>query len=110
MAKEAIELSLEHRLARGEELPSDEAGPHAARHGGRSGRGMSRRLPALKARDVIRALEKAGFVVVRIKGSHHFIVHRDDKTRMTNVPAHASRDLPARYLARHHQAGRPDGR
>jgi predicted RNA binding protein YcfA (HicA-like mRNA interferase family) len=55
---------------------------------------MSRRLPALNGRDVIRALEKAGFVVVRIKGSHHFLVHRDDKARMTNVPVHASRDLP----------------
>jgi len=55
---------------------------------------MSRRLPALKPRDVIRALEKAGFVVARIKGSHHFMVHRDDKTRMTNVPAHASHDVP----------------
>jgi predicted RNA binding protein YcfA (HicA-like mRNA interferase family) len=55
---------------------------------------MSRRLPALKPREVIRALEKAGFVVVRIKGSHHFMVHGDDRTRMTNVPAHASQDMP----------------
>lgn len=52
------------------------------------------RLPALKPRQVIRALERAGFVVVRIKGSHHFMVHRADPTRMTNIPAHASRDLP----------------
>ena len=52
------------------------------------------RLPSLKAREVIRALERAGFVVVRIKGSHHILVHRDDPRRFTNVPAHASRDLP----------------
>jgi len=52
------------------------------------------RLPTLKASEVIRALEKAGFVVVRIKGSHRFLVHRDDRTRMTNVPVHASHDLP----------------
>jgi len=51
------------------------------------------RLPALNGRDVIRALEKAGFVVVRIKGSHHIMVHRDDRTRMTNVPVHPSSDL-----------------
>ena len=29
------------------------------------------RLPFLKPREVIRALEKAGFVVVRVKGSHY---------------------------------------
>ena len=55
---------------------------------------MSRRLPTLKPRDVIRALEQAGFVVVRIKGSHHILVHRDDRSRITNVPAHGSHDLP----------------
>ncbi len=54
---------------------------------------MSRRLSAVKPRDVLRGLERAGFEVVRIKGSHHFLVHRDDKTRMTNVPVHASRDV-----------------
>ncbi len=57
------------------------------------------RLPALKPREVIRALERAGFVVVRIKGSHHILVHRDDRTRITNVPAHGARDLPRGTLA-----------
>ena len=52
------------------------------------------RLPSVKPREVIRALEKAGFVVVRIKGSHHFMVHRTDPSRTTNVPGHASHDLP----------------
>lgn len=52
------------------------------------------RLPVVKPRDVIRALEKAGFVVARIKGSHHILVHRNDAERITNVPAHASHDLP----------------
>ena len=55
---------------------------------------MTGRLPSLKPREVIRALERAEFVVARIKGSHHFMVHRDDPGRMTNVPGHASRDLP----------------
>ena len=55
---------------------------------------MSRRLPALNGRDVLRALEKAGFAIARIKGSHHMLVHRDDRSRITNVPVHASRDLP----------------
>ena len=55
---------------------------------------MTARLPSLKPRDVMRALERGGFRVVRIKGSHHILVHRDDPTRITNVPVHASRDLP----------------
>lgn len=57
------------------------------------------RLPALKPREVIRALERAGFEVVRVKGSHHILVHRDDRSRITNVPAHGSRDLPRGTLA-----------
>jgi predicted RNA binding protein YcfA (HicA-like mRNA interferase family) len=52
------------------------------------------RLPSIKASEVIRALEKAGFVVVRIKGSHHILIHRHDPARITNVPSHASYDLP----------------
>ncbi len=32
---------------------------------------MSGRLPSLRGEAVIRALKKAGFNVVRIKGSHH---------------------------------------
>ena len=52
------------------------------------------RLPAVKQNDVIRALEKAGFVVVRIKGSHHILIHRDHPARITNVPGHGSHDLP----------------
>jgi predicted RNA binding protein YcfA (HicA-like mRNA interferase family) len=59
---------------------------------------MSGRLPALKAVEVIRALEKAGFVVVRSAGSHHRLVHRDDPTRATTVPVHKGRDLPRPFL------------
>jgi predicted RNA binding protein YcfA (HicA-like mRNA interferase family) len=36
---------------------------------------MSKRLPSLKADEVIRALRKAGFEVTRIKGSHHIMRH-----------------------------------
>jgi predicted RNA binding protein YcfA (HicA-like mRNA interferase family) len=59
---------------------------------------MSSRLPVLKAIEVIRALEKAGFVVVRSAGSHHRLVHRDDATRATTVPIHKGRDLPRAFL------------
>ena len=47
---------------------------------------MSRRLPALKPREVIRALERAGFVVRRIRGSHYQLTHRDDPARRATVP------------------------
>ena len=52
------------------------------------------RVPVLKPREVIRALERAGFVVVRVSGSHQRLQHRDDPNRQTTVPFHASRDLP----------------
>lgn len=54
---------------------------------------MSSRLPALKALEVIAALEKAGFSVVRTTGSHHRMVHADDPARATTVPVHKGRDL-----------------
>jgi predicted RNA binding protein YcfA (HicA-like mRNA interferase family) len=57
------------------------------------------RLASLKPRQVIRALERAGFVVVRIRGSHHIMAHKDDPRRFTNVPFHTSRDLPRVTLA-----------
>lgn len=55
---------------------------------------MTQRLPAVKPREVIRALERAGFVVTRTKGSHCRLVHREDPARRTTVAMHASRDLP----------------
>ena len=54
---------------------------------------MSGRLPVLKADEVIRALRKAGFDVVRVRGSHHILRHRDDASRTTVVPNHAGRDI-----------------
>jgi predicted RNA binding protein YcfA (HicA-like mRNA interferase family) len=52
-----------------------------------------RSLPALPARAVIAALERAGFEVIRTKGSHCFLRHRDDPSRQTVVPVHR-KDLP----------------
>ena len=52
-----------------------------------------RAVPSMKAREVIRALEQAGFVVVRSSGSHHRLVHRADPTGQTTVPVHQGRDL-----------------
>ena len=49
------------------------------------------RLPRLRGREVVAALRKAGFDVVRSKGSHHFLVHPDG--RRTVVPLHAGETI-----------------
>ena len=54
---------------------------------------MTARLPAVSGADVIRALERCGFVVVRVQGSHHRLVHPDDRRRATTVPVHGSKPL-----------------
>ncbi len=52
---------------------------------------MSGKLPALTGADVIRALERGGFAVVRIRSSHHFLRHADGRT--TVVPVHAGETI-----------------
>jgi predicted RNA binding protein YcfA (HicA-like mRNA interferase family) len=59
---------------------------------------MTDRLPTLKATEVVRALEKAGFAVVRTTGSHHRLVHQSDPSRATTVPVHKGRDIPRPFL------------
>lgn len=54
---------------------------------------MTGRLPAVNAKCVIRALERAGFVVDRIVGSHYVLAHRSNPSRAVTVPYHGSRDL-----------------
>jgi predicted RNA binding protein YcfA (HicA-like mRNA interferase family) len=49
------------------------------------------RLPRLIGADLIAALAKAGFHVVRVKGSHQFLRHADG--RSTVIPAHAGETL-----------------
>ncbi len=49
------------------------------------------RLPRLTGLEVIAALAKAGFQVVRVRGSHHFVRHPDGRT--TVIPSHAGEIL-----------------
>lgn len=44
-------------------------------------------LPRVTGKKLVRALRQAGFIVVRVKGSHHFLQHPDG--RCTVVPVHA---------------------
>ena len=45
------------------------------------------RPPRVRGREVIAALRRTGFIVLRVRGSHHFLKHPDG--RRTVVPVHA---------------------
>ncbi|WP_395708494.1 type II toxin-antitoxin system HicA family toxin [Reyranella sp.] len=51
------------------------------------------RLPIASGRDIVRALERAGFLVDRVVGSHHVMVHPKDSRRTVSVPVHGNREL-----------------
>jgi predicted RNA binding protein YcfA (HicA-like mRNA interferase family) len=51
-----------------------------------------RKLPSLAPRKIIRILESRGFVLDRVKGSHHIYYHPETKRRVI-VPPH-KKDLP----------------
>lgn len=44
----------------------------------------------------MRILEREGFVVHRIRGSHHLMKHPDGRT--TTIPVHKNEDLPPGLL------------
>jgi predicted RNA binding protein YcfA (HicA-like mRNA interferase family) len=45
------------------------------------------KLPRVRGRELIAALKRADFEVVRVKGSHHFLRHPDG--RCTVIPVHS---------------------
>ena len=47
------------------------------------------RLPRIKGKEVIRALERAGFTIERTRGSHFFL--KDVDGRATAVPLHQAK-------------------
>jgi predicted RNA binding protein YcfA (HicA-like mRNA interferase family) len=49
------------------------------------------RLRRVTGRQALKALQRAGFVLIRTKGSHHFMRHPDG--RATVVPIHAGETL-----------------
>jgi predicted RNA binding protein YcfA (HicA-like mRNA interferase family) len=51
---------------------------------------MPAAVPAVRGAQVVRALERAGFQVVRVSGSHHVMKHPDGRT--VPVPVH-NRDI-----------------
>jgi predicted RNA binding protein YcfA (HicA-like mRNA interferase family) len=54
---------------------------------------MNAKLGDLSGREVVRALQRAGFVIKRIRGSHHILIHSSDRSRRTTVPVHGGASL-----------------
>ena len=48
-------------------------------------------VPSLTGKELLSILKSAGFVVLRVKGSHHFLHHSDG--RSTVVPVHAGETI-----------------
>lgn len=55
-------------------------------------------LPSISGKVLLAALRKAGFDVVRVKGSHHFMRHTDGRT--TVVPVHSGETLGPGLLSK----------
>jgi predicted RNA binding protein YcfA (HicA-like mRNA interferase family) len=53
---------------------------------------MSQRAPALKPKDVLRALERGGFFVHHVSGSDYVLKHPDKAALRVTVPWH-NKDL-----------------
>ena len=56
------------------------------------------RLPRLRGKQILAALRRAGFEVVRTRGSHHFLRHPDG--RATVVPVHSGEHIGPGLMSR----------
>ncbi len=54
--------------------------------------------PAVRGKELLAALGRAGFRLSRVKGSHHFLRHADG--RVTVVPVHAGETIGPGLLAK----------
>ncbi len=77
--RETIELCLD--VQREESEPLDIVGVQKVCRSGMT------KLPSLTDKEVIKTLRKAGFEVMHVKESHHFLLHENGLT--TVVPVHA---------------------
>lgn len=57
------------------------------------------RLPVASGKAVLRALQKVGFTLRRVRGSHHVLTHPGPPLRMVSVPVHGNRPLPPGTLS-----------
>jgi len=56
------------------------------------------KLPNISGKKLISLLGKIGFELIRVKGSHHFIKHKDG--RVTVIPIHTKEDLGPGILSK----------
>jgi predicted RNA binding protein YcfA (HicA-like mRNA interferase family) len=49
------------------------------------------RPPRLTGKELIGAIKRAGFQIIRIRGSHHFLRHEDG--RSTVIPVHSGETI-----------------
>ena len=59
---------------------------------------MNGKLPLLEAKELIKILNKMDFEVIRQRGSHIYLKHKDG--RCTVVPLHSGRDIGRGLLKR----------
>ncbi|HZR67529.1 MAG TPA: type II toxin-antitoxin system HicA family toxin [Burkholderiales bacterium] len=55
-------------------------------------------LPSITGKGLVGVLKKAGFQVMRVKGSHHFLRHQDGRT--TVVPVHSGETIGPGLLSK----------
>ncbi|VXD20723.1 type II toxin-antitoxin system HicA family toxin [Planktothrix paucivesiculata] len=55
------------------------------------------KLPSLTGTKVIKTLQKIGFVIARVKGIHHILIHPDG--RRTVVPVHSGETIGTGLLS-----------
>ena len=55
------------------------------------------KLPRITGREAVSALSRVGFVLVRTRGSHHYLYHRE-KNRIVTVPVHSGETLAPKTL------------
>jgi predicted RNA binding protein YcfA (HicA-like mRNA interferase family) len=53
---------------------------------------LSEKLPAVEGGRLVRALERAGFIVIRVRGSAHILYH-PATLRMVSVHVHQGRTI-----------------
>jgi len=57
------------------------------------------KLPTFNGLEIIKKLEKIGFISIRQKGSHVFVKHKKDD-RTTIIPIHKGKDIDRSLLSK----------
>ena len=52
------------------------------------------RLPRTSGREVVRSLQRGGYILTHVRGSHHYL-RKPGASGLVVVPIHGTRDLPS---------------